>query len=66
MSVGLILTVALKDITGITVIKTSSSVFVLHVNNQFDFLMESIRRTELLIFIITMMDKEGIQRPKLV
>ena len=63
---GLIIQIPLKDITGITVIKTSSSVFVLHVANRFDFLMETIRRTELIIFIITMLDKYDLPRPKII
>ena len=66
MNISLILQIALKDIQGITVIKTSSSVFVLHLKSGFEVLMETIRRTELIIFIISMFDKEGLPRPNLI
>jgi len=62
----LIVKIPIKDITGITLIKTSSAMLAIHVNRNYDFLMETIRRTEFIVFLINITDNNGWQRPELV
>lgn len=38
----------------------------IHVNKNYDFLMETIRRTELVVFLINITDNNGWQRPELI
>ncbi len=49
-----------------TLIKTSSAMFAIHVNKSYDFLMETIRRTELIVFLINIFDNNSWERPELI
>lgn len=62
----MIVKIPIRDITGMTLIKTSSAMFAIHVNKSYDFLMETMRRTELIIFIINAFDTNRWPRPDLV
>ena len=38
----------------------------LHVSKAYDFLMETIRRTELIVFLVNIKDNNGWDRPELI
>lgn len=54
--------IPIRDITALTIIKSSSTVMVVKVK-QFDFMMEMIRRTELVLLLISIFDKNNWKRP---
>ena len=66
LNLSLIVKIPIKDISGITLIKTSSAMLAIHVSKSYDFLMETIRRTELVVFLISMADANQWPRPELV
>lgn len=66
LNLSLIVKIPVKDISSITIIKSSSAVLALHVNQSFDFLMETIRRTELLLYLINICDNQAWPRPHLI
>ncbi len=66
LNLSLIVKIPIKDITGITLIKTTSAMLAIHANKSYDFLMETIRRTELIIFLINITDNNNWPRPELI
>lgn len=66
LNLSLVVKINIKDIKAITLIKSSSAVMAIHVNQSFDFLMETIRRTELILFLINVCDNKKLKRPELV
>lgn len=66
INLSLIVKIPIKDISGITLIKTSSAMLAIHVNKNYDFLIETIRRTELIVFLINIFDNNQWQRPELI
>jgi hypothetical protein len=66
LNLSLVVKIPIKDIGAITLIKSSSAVLALHVSQSFDFLLETIRRTELILFLINIFDNNGWDRPSMV
>lgn len=58
--------ISIRDITSITLIKNSASMMAIHAHKTNDFIIESLRRTEIVVFLINICDNLGIQRPKIV
>lgn len=63
LNLSVIVRVPLKDIRAMTLIRSSSAIMAIHVEGSFDYLLETVRRTELVIFLITSMDNKGLNRP---
>ena len=63
LHLSLVVKIPLHEIKGMTLIKNSSAMMAIHVNNVQDFLLETLRRTELIIFIANIFDNNGWPRP---
>lgn len=50
----------------LTIIKSSSAVFAIQFYNSADFLIESVRRTEFLLFLINIFDNKNLKRPEII
>jgi len=57
--------VPLENIKGMTLIKKSATVIAIHCPGSFDHLIEIIRRTELVMFLMHMFDARKIPKPKI-
>ena len=66
LNLSLVIKIPIKEITGITLIKSSSAMIAIHASNFSDSLLETLRRTELIIFVINIFDRNGWQRPSFV
>ncbi len=55
--------VALRDLAKITLIRNSSAVLVLHGVQGRDLVMETMKRTELIVYLINQYDRLGVKRP---
>jgi hypothetical protein len=63
---SLLIKVPVKDVKSITIIKSSSAVFAIQLQNAADFLIESVRRTEFLLFLINLFDNKNLKRPEII
>lgn len=66
LNLSLVVKIPIKDITGMTLIRTSSAMLAIHVSKAYDFLMETMRRTELIVFLINIFDNNLWERPELI
>ena len=57
--------VPLETIKGITLIKKSASVMAIHCPESFDHLIEIVRRTEMVMFLMHMFDVRKLKKPKI-
>lgn len=62
-NLSVLVRVPLIDIKSITMIKKSSTLCAIHCPGSFDHLVEMMRRTEFIMFLIHVFDKRGLPRP---
>jgi hypothetical protein len=55
--------IPLKQLARITLIKNSSAVMVLHPKETKDLVLETMKRTELIVYLINQYDRLSIPRP---
>jgi len=58
--------IPLADVKQITIIKSSSAMLALQSKESQDMIMELVRRTEFLVFFISVFDSQKIPRPLIV
>ena len=67
LNLTLALKIPLAILSRITIIRNSSAILCLHaISGNRDFLLESLKRTELIVYLINQMDKLKMNRPEIV
>jgi len=70
LNMTLQLKIPLSNLSRITIIRNSSAILCLHTQSgekkELDFLLESLKRTELIVYLINQMDRLKINRPTIV
>jgi hypothetical protein len=61
-NLAVLIRIPLVDIQIVTLIKKNSSIIAFHCPNSFDQLLEILRRTELVYFLLHVFDKQNIKR----
>lgn len=64
-SLSVVLMLKLSEIKGITIIKKSMNLIVIHCPNSFDHLIEIVRRSEMVVFLLHCMSLKGIPPPQI-
>ena len=57
--------VKLKEIKGLTIIKKNASLIAIHCPGSYDHLIEIVRRSEFIVFLLHSMQLKGIPAPKI-
>jgi len=65
LKLSVLVRIPISKITAITLTKQGAALLVIHVQGEQDFIMETLRRTELVIFIINLVDNQRLKRPKI-
>lgn len=67
LNLTLVMKIPLKILAKITIIKNSSAVLVLHPKDTVkDLVLETMKRTELIVYLINQYDRLQIERPQIV
>ena len=63
LNLTLALKIPLKNILKMTIIRNSSAVLAIHPNGKTDFLLETMKRTELIVYLVNQFDRLKLPRP---